>query len=231
MLNHKPTRRFGIILGLFFLASGLRAQEAVMPAAEEATITSDQLELVDNGSKSVFTGHVTLTRSPYVLTADRMVRTKATGIVEAEGHIVGTWLKTSGEKTTAIGERGRYNPQADTTELWKHARLTHWETVKDTAPLTVTADKFVAHHDQQVLLAEHHVIIRHGTTFESHSDEAKYDQQQQVIHLWGEHRTSLQWVDAQGSGHFLSDRALLYVSPKRARLIDNVTGHVIPNKS
>src|SRR5271165_6886750 len=89
---------------LLILAARLRAQEVAPSATEETTITSDQLELVDNGAKSVFTGHVTLTRAPYVLTADRMVRTKTTGLVVADGHILGTWLKESGEKTTAVGE-------------------------------------------------------------------------------------------------------------------------------
>ena len=194
----------------------------------ETTITSDQMELIDNGAQTVFTGHVVLQQSPYVMTADRMTRLRDTGIVEADGHIVGTWLKPTGEKTVAVGDRARYNPQAQTTELWKAPRLTHWDTAKDPTPMVATAERFIAHHDSQMLFGKKNVVIRRGTDFESRSDEAQFDQTAQVIHLWGKRRTELAWNDTQGSGRFFSDRALLYLSPRRARLMDHVTGHVIP---
>src|SRR5271170_6278921 len=75
---------------LMFVARLALAQDPATSTEEQATITSDQMELVDNGAQSVFTGHVVLTRAPYVLTAQRMTRVQATGIVEAHGHIVGT---------------------------------------------------------------------------------------------------------------------------------------------
>jgi LPS export ABC transporter protein LptC len=186
------------------------------------------MELINNGAKSVFTGHVQLIKEAYVLTADRMTRIESTGLVEAEGHIVGTWLKPTGEKTTATGEEARYNPQTQTTELWKDARLMHWESASDPQPLVVTAERFIAHHDEHSLEAQNDVTIRRAGMFESHSDAAKYLQNEEVIHLWGERKTTIQVVDAQGSGNFLSDRAQLYLSPRRARLIDQVTGHLIP---
>jgi lipopolysaccharide export system protein LptA len=204
-------------------------QSTPAPSAEDATITSDQMELFDNGTKTVFTGHVVLERSPYVMTADRMTRYQATGIVEAENHVVGTWIKPTGEMTKAVGGRARYDPQAQTTDLWETPSLTHWDTAKDPTPLVVTAERFIAHHDTQMLFAKEDVTIRRGTVFQTHSDQAQFDQKMQVIHLWGSHKTAIQWEDAQGSGHFLSERALLYLSPKRARLMDNVTGHVIPS--
>src|SRR5438552_619671 len=100
---------------------------AAPPSAPEATITSDELEILNNGAKTVFTGHVILKQVPYVLLADRMVQTKATGIVEAAGHIHGTWTGPSGEKIVATGTHARYTPAAKSIELWDDARLTRWE--------------------------------------------------------------------------------------------------------
>jgi len=220
-----------IVLESGLLFGGLRAgAEAPAPeaAGREATITSDQLELVQNGAESIFTGHVVLTRTPYVLNADRMARVQATGVVEAQGHIVGTWVQSTGEKTVAVGERARYAPQQQTVELWEGARLTHWESLKDADPLVVTAGRFIAHLDAQILDAQKDVVIRRGTSYVSHSDQAKYEQPAGVLHLWGSRPIAVEFADAQGSGHFISERGLLYLSPRKVRLIDDVTGQIIP---
>lgn len=206
------------------------AARAAQPkgGAADATISSDEVEVVNNGVQTIFTGHVVLTRKPYMLLADRMTRLKETGVVDAEGHVTGTWLQPSGEKLEASGSKAKYDPVAQTTELWEDAKLTRWETAKDTAPLVVTAQRFIAHIDQQVLLAEHQVHISRAHEFWAQSDEAKYEQRPQVLHLWGEHRTILNMDEARGSGNFLCDRALLFLSPRRVRLLDRVKGHVIP---
>ena len=151
--------------------------------------------------------------------------------MDADGHIIGTWVKPTGEKTVATGGKARYRPREQTTELWDFPRLTHWDTIQDTAPMVVTAERFIAHHDTQMLFARQKVTIQRGNDFKSQSDEAQFDQKLRVIHLWGKRQTVIDWKDRQGSGHFLSDRALLFMSPKRARLIDHVTGHVIPGAS
>src|SRR5439155_10293555 len=67
-------------------------------AHSEATIASDELELRNNGEVTIFKGHVILKQDPYQVSSDRMVRTKATGIVEAAGHVKGTWISPKGEK-------------------------------------------------------------------------------------------------------------------------------------
>src|ERR1700722_19931320 len=76
--------------------------------SKEATITSDDLELQNNGEQTIFTGHVILTQDPYKIHADRMVRTKATEIIDADGHVVGTWVSPKGEKVRVLGEKARY---------------------------------------------------------------------------------------------------------------------------
>src|SRR5436190_24189136 len=85
-------------------ASGNDPQASPAASSPEATISSDQLELIDNGSKTVFTGHVLLEQAPYVLKADRMTRYQSNGLVEGEGHVHGTWINPAGGKTEARGE-------------------------------------------------------------------------------------------------------------------------------
>jgi lipopolysaccharide transport protein LptA len=202
---------------------------ALPPATNQATITSDEMEVVNNGDQTIFRGHVVLTQAPYGMTSDQMVRYKDTGVVEAEGHVIGTWVKPTGEKLVAQGKKARYNPNDQTTELWSEAKLSRWETVRDTAPVVVTADRFIAHNDQRTLFARDHVHIQQGTDFSTYSDAAKYVDKDQAIYLWSKKKTVVDWRDAQGSGHFLSDRAVLYMSPRRVRLEEDVKGHVIPH--
>src|SRR3982750_4634162 len=49
---------------------------AAAPRSHEATISSDEMELLNNGAKTIFTGHVILEQKPYVLKADRMAQEK-----------------------------------------------------------------------------------------------------------------------------------------------------------
>jgi lipopolysaccharide assembly outer membrane protein LptD (OstA) len=165
MLNRTSAKAFqGAVISFFLGSSWVWAAPAPKGPPDETTITSDQMELIDNASRTVFTGNVVLKSESYVLNADKMTRYRTTGIVEAEGHVVGTWTKPTGEKTKATGDYARYNPQTEIAELWG-------------------------------------------------------DPGRQI---------TLDWQDRRGSGRFVSDRALVNVSPRRARLIDRVRGHVIP---
>lgn len=194
----------------------------------EAVITSDQLEIEDNGARTVFTGHVVLRDPPYVLRADQMVQMKKTGIVDAQGHVEGTWISDTGEKLVGIGRNGQYRPDERTTELWGDARLTRWETAVDTNPVVVTADRFVAHEEQHEVLAHSHVHMTQGPNKWSISDEARLDQQTSTVHLWGSHQVLVHWRDNKGISDFYGDRGTLILQPKQAQLIDHVHGHVIP---
>jgi lipopolysaccharide export system protein LptA len=207
-------------------ASWLWAAEAV--PASEATISSDEMELIDNGSKTVFNGHVLLSRPPYEMKADKMTRVQADGVVEAEGNIIGLWKNPAGDKVKAVGHHARYSPQVQTLELWGDPRLTRWESPKDQTPLIVTADRFIAHNDTHMIQAETRVVFKRGMAFQAMSDHAQFDQTDGVLHLWGTRQVDTLWGDARGTGRFLSDRALLYQNPRRARLMDHVTGHIVP---
>lgn len=143
---------------------GAGAAPASSGSANEATISSDQMELIHNGEQTIFTGHVILERTPYTLKADRMTRYQSTGLADAEGKVVGTWVKPKGEAATTQGDYARYNPQTEMAELW----------AKPGRQITVD------------------------------------------------------WKDAQGTAHFQGDRGVLFLASKRVRLIDRVTGHVIP---
>ncbi len=224
------------VLGGLALSGAAPAQETAAPSSTatasvadtaQATITSDEMELINNGERTVFTGHVVLTRTPYVLTAEKMIRYKD-GIVDVEGKVVGTYTGEKGEKTQAAGQKARYNPQAETTELWGKPKLTHWQSSTDPAPLVVTARRFIDYHDKRQLHAMDNVEIRQADTFLAQSDRAQFDETTKILSLWGDRQTVIDFKDPKGSGHFLSDRARLYVSPKRAQLLDRVTGHIIP---
>jgi lipopolysaccharide export system protein LptA len=217
-----------LIGALTGLASGARALESAPPVKPEATITSDEMEVVNNGARTIFRGHVVLKEVPYELHADRMERTRATGVVQAWGHIVGTWVKPEGEKGMAEGDRARYDPADETTEWWDHARLTRWQTASDTAPVVVTADRFVAEQKEDRLLAHRNVQVTQGGEFWSQSDEGKFDHQQQTMTLWGKHPVRMHWQDARGTADFKSDQAVIFVVTKRTRLLDQVQGHVVP---
>ncbi len=129
----------------------------------EATITSDELELQNNGEITIFTGHVVLKQDDYLIQADRMVRTKATGIVDADGHVVGTWISPKKEKIVVNGDHARYQPASTVVEIWGPRRVD--------------------------------------------------------VHLDGE----------KGKATFHGDRGwILTQQPGKARLVGQVTGHVIP---
>lgn len=213
--------------------SVLAAQEAAPVAAStEATITSDWLELRDNGAQAIFTGQVVLIQAPYRLEADRMIRTKATGIVLADGHVRGTWIADAGEKVVATGRHARYDPGQETSELWGDPRVTRWETERDTAPVVLSAVRLVVHQGEHAVLAEQNVWIRQGARLQVRSEKAKYLQTDQTIHLWGARRVSVHVEDAiRGSADFVSDRGWVSLRSKEARLQDRVHGRVIPRST
>ena len=154
---------FGIVLALTSVVLQCDATTAPL-SKDDATLTSDEMDLIDNGHQSVFIGHVLLQKTAYELKADRMTRAQATGLVEASGHIKGTWHNPAGGTLIAEGDKAKYDPATQTAQLWTNP-------------------------GKQV---------------------------------------SMTWTDNHGSGHFLSDRALLYMDPKHVQLVDHVTGHIIP---
>jgi len=219
-----------LLLLLSCLSNAFWVRAAMPPTtASETTITSDELEILDNGAQTVFTGHVVLTQDPYQLFADRMTQIKATGIVEAKGHIRGTWKGDKGERSVATGANARYTPAEKVTELWGDALLTRWETAADTQPVTVTADHFTAYDQDHTVHAQGHVVMQQPPGLRTLSDEAKYDRTTETIALWGAHPVQVHWEDVKGAGDFEGERAWLVVSPKRAKLEHNVHGHVVPS--
>src|SRR5262245_3920083 len=114
-------------LGRWILALAVMCPGILRAEEPSATLTSDEMEIRDNGEVTSFRGHVVVKELPYELRADQMRQTKATGVVDAEGNIAGVWYAKSGEKVKAFGRKGRYQPSPETTELWDHAKLIRWE--------------------------------------------------------------------------------------------------------
>lgn len=202
-----------------------------LQAAEKAdsTITSDELEIQNNGEKTYFRGHVVLQEDPYILKADQMARMKATGIVTARGHLDGTWMSEQGEKIKAYGEEGLYNPAPPKTELWGgKPRLIRWETSVDTAPVQVTADRFTAFHREREFLAMGHVVMTQVPKVLARSDKATYDQKAQIIHLDGPARIFVHVADAKGSGDITAEKGWVTLNPKTAHMVGQVRGHIDP---
>ena len=96
---------------------------ALRSEAAEATITSDELEIQNNGELTIFRGHVDLKQSPYEIRADRMVRKKADASVDAAGHVIGKWQSAKGEKLRVDGEMARYEPSRNIVEIWGHDQV------------------------------------------------------------------------------------------------------------
>ena len=223
-----------IILSLFVpLAAGVRADSptaAKSPA--EATITSDELEIRNNGEATFFRGHVILKEEPYLLHSDQMVREKATGIVTANGHLDGTWLSEKGEKVKAYGEEGRYDPQVPQTELWGgHPELIRWETSADTTPVHIVADRFIALHQQHEFVALGNVVITQKPKVLTRSDKARYEQKVQTVYLEGPARVFVHIADAKGSGDFTGDKGWVTLEPKTAHMEGRVQGHIDPGQT
>jgi lipopolysaccharide export system protein LptA len=174
---------------------------------------------------------VILTDDPYLLLADQMVRTQATGDVEAAGHLDGTWRSGKGEKVKAYGTQGRYTPTPPQTELWgDRPHLIRWETERDTAPVQVTADRFLARHDDRTFHAAGTVEIVQKPKILTRSDQATYDQKVQTIYLEGPARVFVHVADAKGAGDFTADKGWLTLDPKTAHLSGRVQGHVTPGE-
>jgi len=86
--------------------------------AAEATITSDELEIQNNGERTIFRGHVVLVQTPYEVHSDQMVRVKETGVVNADGHVVGSWVSPKSEHVRIDGEQAVYDPATQTVQIW-----------------------------------------------------------------------------------------------------------------
>jgi lipopolysaccharide export system protein LptA len=225
-----------VFLGLTLLvlpALILRAESsASSKPTSEATITSDELEMRNNGEKTYFRGHVILTEDPYLLDADEMIRTKQTGIVTAHGHLKGTWLSEKGEKVNAFGEDGQYEPAVPKTELWGgKPELIRWETAADTTPVHIVADRFEALHTDRQFYALGHVVITQAPKILTRSDKANYDQKAQIIHLYGPTRVFVHIADAKGTGDFTGEKAWMTLAPKTAHMEGHVIGHVDPGQT
>ena len=214
---------------VFTVLLGSYARAAVAPA--EATITSDELEMRDNGAMTFFRGHVVLKEDPYLLHADEMVRSKATGVADASGHLDGTWISDKGEKIKAYGKKGRYTPNPQVTELWDHAELFRWETARDTQPVHIIGDHFTAYHVEREFYAKGRVVIMQDPKLLSRSVEASYFQKKQTIHLYGPERVFVHIADGKGTGDFTGEEAWVTLAPKTARMVGHVQGHVIPGTS
>jgi lipopolysaccharide transport protein LptA len=220
-------RRRGLSVFAFGLLWMAGLAQADMPA--NTTIRSDELELQDNGARTIFRGHVVLNQAPYTLKADQMIQTRATQIVEATGHITATWIRETGEKLVATGRRGRYNPVTRVTELWEKPVLTRWETAVDTMPVVLSARKFTARETEEVVLASSNVYVRQGTRMWGKADEAKYVRGEGRVYFWGRKRpASIHYQDVQGMTDFTSWEGWINLDPKKARLSREVRGHVVP---
>ncbi len=219
-----------MVLGFLGISSATTLGEvgAPVPPPPDATITSDALEMIDNGAKTFFKGHVVLKQEPYRLLADRMVQTKATQVVQAFGHIRGTWTAATGEKMLAVGDHATYSPAQQLTDLWGHAKVTRWENAVDTNPVVALADHFTASELDHTVLAHQRVWISQGKGLSIQADEARYVQADQIIYFSGEKPVAVHYEGVKQNADFVSRKAQMSLSPKKARLIENVQGHVVP---
>ena len=85
---------------LLIVPTAISVAAAKPKAKTPATITSDDLELRDNGAVTIFTGHVVLKQDPYLIHADRMERTK--GIWTAPDFIKGERLSDGQKERTRL---------------------------------------------------------------------------------------------------------------------------------
>jgi lipopolysaccharide transport protein LptA len=213
---------------LVLLASAGAGAVEDIQASGPVTLTSRELEIVDNGAKTIFTGSVILTQADYTLYADRMVRVGEKGPVDASGNVRGVWKKASGERLEATGAKARYEPQAQTIELWGNPRMRRWETAVDTAPVVIDAERFIAYRRENTLWAKRKVRIRQADRYRVECHEAKYDRTEEKIYLWGSPRMSLHVNDERGIGDFTSARGWVALDKRQARLLEDVKGRVHP---
>ena len=164
MVKLKSLGMAALLVSALCVMSAMALNKKATAKGEDATLSSDEMELINQGDKAVFKGHVLLEKTEYQLKANQMTRTEKTGLVEAEGNIIGMWKNPAGGNLKAYGDHGRYDPVAQRAELWTNL-------------------------PKQV---------------------------------------AVNWKDAKGSGNFLSDRAVIFVSSKSVRLQDHVTGHIVP---
>ncbi len=168
MCDHNHNNRhflLGIFTGSLLISFSVGA--LVLPPApisSEATITSDQMELVDHGAKTIFDGNVLLQKELYELKADRMTRERESGLIHVKGRIVGTWKSPDRGNVQIRGDQGVYNPTTEKAELW-------------TGPSK---------------------------------------------------KVMVDWNDKQGKARFYSERAEFDATARKVRLINRVTGHIVP---
>ncbi len=100
-------------------------QAAASSPGAPVTLDSDTLEIVDNGARSIFSGHVVLKQDDSVVYADRMVRSGQDGPVVATGRVRGI---SRGEKkdqqVEILGTKARYEPVLKQVFVWGSPRVT-----------------------------------------------------------------------------------------------------------
>jgi hypothetical protein len=201
---------------------------------QQTEITSELMQIEKGGETTLFKGNVLLKQLSHWIEADRMTRTKLTGVANARGHVKGTWTSDKGEKIIGLGDAARYSPLTQTTELWgdhRAASLTRWETVKDTAPVVIHALHFTAYQKENRLFADRNVVITQIPRFEGHSSQAVYDRTSEKLDMYGPSRVQVHIEDGKGRGDFIGDRASMTMNPRHVRMMGNVTGHVIPSEA
>lgn len=100
-----------------------RAEAVVASTVPVTTLTSNELEIQDNGAKSLFIGNVVLKREKQTLYADRMIRYGNDGPVEATGRVRGVGIGENGENIQVFGKKARYEPTEEKIFIWGKPRV------------------------------------------------------------------------------------------------------------
>ncbi|MBI3291214.1 MAG: hypothetical protein HYZ73_00135 [Elusimicrobia bacterium] len=171
-------------------------------AEERAVITGDQLQLQELGQVAVFIGHVRMTHGKTVMTANRMMQEKATGLIQAEGEVhLLSYLEPSGqggagsakgqeqeEVVNAYGDFGRYDQGLKHGRLWGQAWLTQEQPGKPDTRMKMAAKTIELWRPERQLHGQEAVRIEtqdQGHDTWATADQAIYYQEDRRVVLTG----------------------------------------------
>jgi lipopolysaccharide export system protein LptA len=210
----------GALMALILSFAGLGAREP------KTVITGDQMEILQNGKKVVFSGNSRVRRGESTLNADQLVQDKANNRIEAAGRIGFRGYTRDRELVVGRSEKAIYNPDSGQGELWEGRPQIVYHVKNSTGPVEVEADRIRFDQAREEIAANGNVdIVSSSAT--AHAPAALFRQQEKRVILTGQKpQPLLVYRGEDQKGTYRADRITMLIDSHTVVLEGNVSGIV-----
>ncbi len=205
----------------------LECAAAGVAAAEEKTIiTGDQMEIIRNGEKVVFSGNSKVSQGKNVLKARRIVQEKKRDRVEAEGNVTFYTVTQDSEPLNGRAEKAFFNTATGEGELWEGRPSVMYQARASTGPVHLNADRIRISRARQEIQAEGGVeIITSSAT--ALAPRAVFLQNDKKAVLSGQAaQPEIRYKDPEQRGNYFADTITLFMNDRHVIMDGNVNGKI-----